>query len=840
MPMMSSRFISILAILVFAAAGALWFARSYPISESSYNTNLATTSADGYSLDTSISLSYRHPLIGGRLDSRDIKNTVSAAAGSLRIDEIFADTSAFSQKVAASTKEVLRDAGLKPVSVEVAPRLPEQSAEKFFSALARPTGGKFIILGMDGIDWNVIDPMMERGLLPNLERLVGKGTSGTLRSIKPTLSPLIWTTIATGKLPEEHGILDFVTEGEGGRAIPVNSTHRKVPALWHFISWGGLEPCFVGWLASWPAEEFDGLMVSDRALMSAVRRKDENADYSRGKTYPPELLEEIMPIIDASTAKMEKILPEFFVSSGPADQKFIDDFDRRTNRIKTLETTLANFIAYRDIGIYLLGSYQPDLLAVYFESTDTISHQFMEFAPPRREWTTDEEAAAFHDTVHRVYRLMDEAIGMYMHAAGDEYNVIVLSDHGFKTGGLRPRESGAIEGRAAAQWHRLSGVIAAAGPAISHTEQLTGISVKDIAPTLLFGLGLPVAQDMDGIVIRNLFNEKFLAAADEPAPIPTYDWAWNELRQPQQAAAAGNPDEDREAMQKLKQLGYLGGTGAGEAEESSPGEPPDEEGGDVNARVRETSNLGLRYLNEGRVDEAIEEFKKALELVPDSAYMISNLGTAYMKAGQFDEALKMFRKAVDLEPGTAAHHANLGGLLLDMKQYAAAARQLETAVELDPGTSEAYSNLGLALYRTGRAREAVEQYRKALDLDDGALSTHLNLGIACWDLEDYACAGLELDRTFELDRAYRQNPKLVLAAGISHYKQGRIDKAEIHLENALSLNQNIPQAHYYLALIAADRGDTATAVRHLEAELRISPHNRLASEKLRTLMNKDR
>jgi predicted AlkP superfamily phosphohydrolase/phosphomutase len=101
--------------------------------------------------------------------------------------------------------------------------------------------------------------------MPNLAALIERGSRSRLLTISPTLSPVIWTTIATGVKPERHGIVDFTAVNKDtGAAVPVTSNLRRVPALWNILSGAGRTVGFVGWWASFPAEKVDGYIVSDR------------------------------------------------------------------------------------------------------------------------------------------------------------------------------------------------------------------------------------------------------------------------------------------------------------------------------------------------------------------------------------------------------------------------------------------------------------------------------------------------------------------------------------------------------------------------------------------------
>ncbi|HET6277799.1 MAG TPA: alkaline phosphatase family protein, partial [Candidatus Polarisedimenticolia bacterium] len=100
---------------------------------------------------------------------------------------------------------------------------------------AGDTGGRIVLIGIDGADWRVIRPLMDRGEAPNFSRIVAEGSSGVLRSMEPSASPSLWTTIATGVSPERHGIHGFVIPEPSGDVRPVTSSMRRVPAFWNIL-----------------------------------------------------------------------------------------------------------------------------------------------------------------------------------------------------------------------------------------------------------------------------------------------------------------------------------------------------------------------------------------------------------------------------------------------------------------------------------------------------------------------------------------------------------------------------------------------------------------------------
>jgi predicted AlkP superfamily phosphohydrolase/phosphomutase/Flp pilus assembly protein TadD len=831
-------------LTVIAVATVIWaLAVARPMKGAESGEILAAT-RDGYHISIDIAVRYRMPIIewllkkasgfrasdnsaGGLSD--EVTSAAREQAGAGNIEVIFSDGGApFTKAVSDSIRSVHIKKGHKVISSPAAAvKLLAGEGELFLHTHSRMTGKNILILGMDGIDWNVINELVASGRLPNLERMIREGASGNLQSIKPFLSPLIWTTIATGALPEKHGVIDFVTAGPHGGSIPINSTKRKVPALWQMAGWGGLRVAFVGWLASWPAEPVNGFILSDRTFSSTMPRGNTTDDSASGKTWPTSLAKEIRPIIEKSYAESDRLLPSFFGARSDEDKKFMEEFDAKTKCVATMRSSLLNFIASRDTGLYLLREKKPELAAVYFETTDIASHQFMEFAPPVHAGIPGLESKIFSNTLFRTYEIMDEIIGEYLAAAGDEYDVLVISGYGFKTGAVRPLVSGSLEGRSAAGGHRGAGVIIALGPDIRKAAKINGASIIDITPTILFALGLPVATDMPGKILSDMFTDDF-TKNHEPTKISSYDWIMPRM---QQSSAASAPGEDKEALDKLKQLGYIGAkTGGGSPEPGARTEAPKE-----TVESREHNNLGMRFMSEGHFIKAAAEFRKATESGGANSSVFSNLGNAYMKSGQFGDAEKAFSKAITIEPNKAPNHVNLGVLLLETKNYVEAERELRLAIQLDPSFAEAYDNLGLVYYRTGRQYQAVNYYRKAIALDDGSAAAHLNLGITFWEIDNFAAAAVELEKAFSLNPQYAQRSKLVLAAGISHFNTGNAAAAADGIGRALALDPRAPQAHFYLGLIAEQKGDTAASRREYELELSVFPGNNEARARLQNL-----
>src|SRR5436309_13251798 len=152
-----------------------------------------------------------------------------------------------------------------------------------------PSAPRVLLVGVDGADPQILDRLVAEGRLPTFARLRREGAYGRLRSREPLLSPIVWTTIVTGRKAQDHGVLDFVEIGTDGGPVPITSGRRRVAALWNVASERGLRSGFVGWYGSFPAERVQGFQVSDRLAFHQVRSQRA----TEGATYPAGLAHEL-------------------------------------------------------------------------------------------------------------------------------------------------------------------------------------------------------------------------------------------------------------------------------------------------------------------------------------------------------------------------------------------------------------------------------------------------------------------------------------------------------------------------------------------------------------------
>src|ERR1700689_1833938 len=157
--------------------------------------------------------------------------------------------------------------------------------------MPEPARRKVLLIGWDAADWKVINPLMDAGKMPNIQRLIENGCMAQLPTLHPPLSPMLWTSIATGKRPFKHGIHGFSEPAPDGRSVqPVSNLSRTCKAVWNILNQNDLRSVVIGWWPSHPAEPLNGVMVSDH-YHRAGAALDQGWPLPPHTVHPPELAE---------------------------------------------------------------------------------------------------------------------------------------------------------------------------------------------------------------------------------------------------------------------------------------------------------------------------------------------------------------------------------------------------------------------------------------------------------------------------------------------------------------------------------------------------------------------
>jgi predicted AlkP superfamily phosphohydrolase/phosphomutase len=265
---------------------------------------------------------------------------------------------------------------------------------------------KALVIGVDGMDWEVAIPLINQGRMPNLARMVGRGTHGNFTAPPPLISPAIWTTVATGVPREVHGIDNFLAKIPFEyREVMMTSRFRRAPALWQMASWAGRSVGVVNWYSAYPAEELRlGVFVAEGVTPGKV------AD---GHVYPADWRERIMSVPMPRYLDYEKELENVR--------------DSRVDRVYELDRMVFS------ISLEIMREVHPDLMMVFFQGIDVISHGFWKYSwPVGLDYyypVSREERKRYRNVVEMHYEFTDRVIGGLLSEA-EGYTVIVLSDHG--------------------------------------------------------------------------------------------------------------------------------------------------------------------------------------------------------------------------------------------------------------------------------------------------------------------------------------------------------------------------------------------------------------------------
>jgi predicted AlkP superfamily phosphohydrolase/phosphomutase len=403
---------------------------------------------------------------------------------------------------------------------------------------------KVFLIGFDGASWNLMKGPLNEGKLPNFQRLIESGTSGNLKSFVPTKSPVLWTTIATGKVPAKHGIGSF-TAKVNGKTVPVSGTQRITKAFWNILSDYKTSVGVVNWWVTWPPEKINGFMVSDR--YRSASKKDKAII-----TFPEQLAKDLPKI----SISMDRYLEERRKFGLPEDLK-------PNASSKVIDQLAADYKGYwaqdravRESCRRLMAKQNVDVFAVIFRIIDVSSHLFWTYldldliANMRSKLElgtlTDEDVkridAEFTKLIGPLYVYSDRILGEFLQRADQNTHFIVISDHGFKFEEGRYGHSNMNEPP--------DGIIILSGPSFRKNHKIEGATLLDIAPTLLYLQGVPVGRDMDGKILAKAFTQEFLKK-NQPRLISSHDSGERKKGQ------AKESEMDEEILEDLKTLGYI-------------------------------------------------------------------------------------------------------------------------------------------------------------------------------------------------------------------------------------------------------------------------------------------
>lgn len=563
---------------------------------------------------------------------------------------------------------------------------------------------KVILLGIDQLDWRCVQIFLDRGLLPNFERLINISSSGPFLTDSGQSKSTTWTTILTGYTQSFHGVLSDLQYGPGGlSAQEVTNRQVRAPRVWDYASQRNLKSNIMGWPALSPAFNNHGLTV-----VNGIQHLDSAAidiwplspDAVSPKAWRSNVLDNRVFSDDIPLSYIEQLL------------KYLSEEEREAIQGPS-RLLFSQLLTLHSVGMKLgeddLNPWQ--LLALRFDTLDYVSSLPMQL---NFNGNTLSYLLGW-------YQFIDAMLAKYLSYKGEEDYLVLVSDSGVNPALIGfPSE---IASKA------MAGVLFFTGPNIPQDKPLDPVSIVDIAPTILAMLGIDHA-DMRGNTLFDLKSKHAELLFVDTPPIEEID------------------------AEQLKPL-----YGRSDLYASQIGDVSTVVGVDLSSLERVSDMLYSELLStlaevkfqQGELGQCVDLCERSLQVRPDIINVLILLCRAYAMLGDFKSARQIIDKyrhisihpvweniiegfyayaAGDWESATSAFNKLalieqvpinaqlwLAEVLIKQENYSAAVEHLELAVKSG-------IELAVALERMAFVKIAVGDFPKALEAVNLAISYH--------------------------------------------------------------------------------------------------------------------
>ncbi|MBW3019070.1 alkaline phosphatase family protein [Candidatus Woesearchaeota archaeon] len=468
--------------------------------------------------------------------------------------------------------------------------------------------GRIVLLGIDSATWTMIKPLLKEDCLPNFKRLMQTGSYGNLKPLKGYKSPALWNSVATGKVPRKHGIEffcntklklgkksfnlsdNFFTKAYSGlfglfyrkenyhafsfprraqywatvklgnllKKIGLGDNHlltsndRKVQALWNIFSDNGKKAGMVGWWNSWPAESVNGFIVSEKSnsFLSAMLSKSTHYrmyDKNERLVFPSSISGQTKDFVKNYATK--DIIASFFGDLSETEKNALANTEYvPRNRVSLFKYYFNTDCFYFSFGKHLFKEFNPDLYCIYLPGLDPLQHVFWQYNHIddfKFAGISESEIQKFCKVIPEYYKMTDRRLGEMLDLLNEDDVIIVMSDHGMESVPKRKYSDKFI--RSGQHDHSPDGIFLIAGRNIKQGFDMGDVDVINIAPTILFLAGLPLAEDMDGTILENCLEN-----VPNFTKIKSYETAGKKT-----IGTAYTQEEEEKIKQRLSDLGYL-------------------------------------------------------------------------------------------------------------------------------------------------------------------------------------------------------------------------------------------------------------------------------------------
>jgi predicted AlkP superfamily phosphohydrolase/phosphomutase/tetratricopeptide (TPR) repeat protein len=592
---------------------------------------------------------------------------------------------------------------------------------------ARGVAGRVAVIAIDGADWELVSELAADGRVPNLRALTQGGASASLQTVQPTVSPLVWTSAATGVQPDRHRVIDFMSSGS-----PVDAFARRTPAVWEIAEGFGRHAVVANWWTAWPP------------MPNATVVYDTPVEHLPGALYPAKHEQRVASMrVPVETIGYEQVRRFLNITAPEYEQAVASG--NPSDPVNVMRELLAKTWSDHRAGLDLYRQESPLLMMMHYEGTDVVNHLGAPYHPPYREGINNTEFRKYWPLVANYYSEIDRLIGEWMQVLSEDTTVIVMSAHGFRWGRERPRSQPA--GRAALSDHSNTGVFIAYGNHVVPSRASRSVSVYDVAPTILAILGLPPAMEMPGQVPPGIFRD---IRAVESVRVVSYAEFFGE--RPIATAVRPAPQQYRQTLQAVGHILDPGRSSVPAVEEAARAAasaplPPERWG-----PYAYHNNRGIELRTQGKPREAIEAFQAAININPDRPTPYLNMAMTLFERQQYTAAENVFLQAVNkgltdgdqwfvdfaalyrennmttraielllkgrqLYPQSYAIAVNLGSALAQAERYTDGVPELERALGLRPSSTLALNNLGLVHAKREEYARALDFWNRSLTID---------------------------------------------------------------------------------------------------------------------------
>ena len=671
----------------------------------------------------------------------------------------------------------------------------------------QPLQKKLLLVGWDSADWKIIQPLVDAGQMPALQRLLEQGTSGNLTTLDPQLSPMLWTSIATGKHAYHHGVPGFTEVNAAGQVVPVSAATRRCKTVWEMLGERGLKSHVVSWFATQGEQPAQGCLVSN--LYNSFKHQEEDApeDWPQpapGTYWPEDLAEHLNERrVSPWDIDPDEVLRLFVPEAASIDQS-------KDQRLWHLAQRLAEASSVHSAACWLLEN-RPDwdFTAIYYRAIDEICHEFMPFHPPQMPGAPEADFALYQDVVNSAYRFHDLLLARLMQLAGPDTAIMLVSDHGFHSDHLRPTFTPRVPAGITV-WHRPQGVFAAAGPGFKQDALIYGARLLDVTPTILTYFGLPVGQDLEGRVLREAFVE-----APEVKTIPT----WESDSKPRPAQTTPLTDEDNKALlQQFVDLGYINEIS------DDPGEAAEETN-------RENAwNMARACMDTGRHEQALPMLEDIYHRYTERLDYAQVLARCYLRLGLLNEAEQIVATILQGFGEKTGAHMIQANIAIERKQPAKALEHLAIVAEQRPRDLQFLSLRIEALLKLHRWEDCQQTCHTTLEVDPQNALAHIGLARSALHLEQ---AEEAVDYALAATGFQYGNPRGHFLLGVALVTLKQWAAAAQALSLATQLAPHFYPAWHYLAQALRGQGNPEAADGAL-LKLKLLRSEHRVAEKLRT------